>query len=136
MLLWFCAAAKLKPLIVTDFPTPVDRLPEPDDTAAAVCRRLQQRIVDEIESHGPIGFDRYWEMALYEPGLGYYSAGAKKFGPNGDFITAPELGTMFAQCLAAPVAATLEQLEDDAEILEIGAVMKSPLGPNFLAPAL
>ena len=38
---------------------------------------------------GWISFARFMQTALYEPGLGYYSGGSRKFGPGGDFITAP-----------------------------------------------
>lgn len=58
-------------------------------------------------------------MALYEPGLGYYSAGAGKFGGAGDFITAPELSPLFAACLARQCAQILPKLNDPV-ILEIG----------------
>jgi SAM-dependent MidA family methyltransferase len=95
----------------------VDRLPEPDDDERALSAALARHIAEEIEAQGPIGFDRYMQRALYEPGLGYYSAGRIKFGAAGDFVTAPELGPVYAQCLAeviAPVAA-------DADVIELGA---------------
>lgn len=92
-------------------------LPEPSDEERASSAALARRIADEIAAHGPIGFDRWMQRALYEPGLGYYSGGRVKFGPAGDFVTAPELGPVYAQCLAeviAPVAA-------GACVLELGA---------------
>jgi len=65
-------------------------------------------------------FSRYMEMALYEPGLGYYSAGLHKLGAAGDFVTAPELGALFAACLARQ-AAELGGMLGEYEILEVGA---------------
>ena len=59
------------------------------------------------------------QMALYEPGLGYYSAGGMKFGPDGDFVTAPELSPLFSRCLARACAEIISQ-HDDAEIIEVG----------------
>jgi len=59
-------------------------------------------------------------MALYEPGLGYYSAGASKIGKGGDFVTAPEISPLFSICLARQCAEALRQL-DQAVILELGA---------------
>ncbi len=54
-------------------------------------------IRDEIaRAGGRIPFDRYMELALYAPGLGYYTAGARKFGEAGDFVTAPEISPLFA----------------------------------------
>ena len=70
--------------------------PEPD--ALAHSLRLIDAICAEIEaSGGRLPFQRYMELALYAPGLGYYSAGARKFGPAGDFITAPELSPLFSR---------------------------------------
>lgn len=59
------------------------------------------RLREEIAAHqGWISFARYMELALYEPGLGYYAGGAQKFGAAGDFVTAPELGSLFGRALA------------------------------------
>ena len=65
-------------------------------------------------------FARYMELALYAPGLGYYSAGRTKFGAAGDFITAPELGDLFARCIARAFAPTLRALGADADVVELG----------------
>jgi SAM-dependent MidA family methyltransferase len=59
------------------------------------------------------------ELALYTPGLGYYSAGSRKFGASGDFVTAPELSSLFGRCLGRQVAELLEQGLPD--VLEVGA---------------
>lgn len=69
---------------------------------------------------GWIPFSRFMEIALYAPGLGYYSAGARKFGPAGDFVTAPELTPLFARCLAAQVAEALGRA-GGGDVLEVGA---------------
>ena len=106
--------------------------PELNPPEAEHSDRLVQRIRSEIESQGGwISFARYMEMALYEPGLGYYSAGATKFGSAGDFVTAPEISPLFSRCLAAQSAEVLQRLKVDkktasqsdkgADILEIGA---------------
>jgi SAM-dependent MidA family methyltransferase len=80
-----------------------------------------QRIRDEIETHGGwISFERFMEMALYEPGMGYYSAGATKLGRDGDFVTAPEISPLFSRCLAMQCAEVLTQL-GGGSILELGA---------------
>jgi SAM-dependent MidA family methyltransferase len=68
---------------------------------------------------GTIGFDTYMRLALYAPGLGYYSAGATKFGGAGDFVTAPEVSSLFSRCLARQVAEVLEVTGGD--VLELGA---------------
>jgi SAM-dependent MidA family methyltransferase len=73
-----------------------------------------------LEQDGWLDFADYMDMALYAPGLGYYSAGATRFGPAGDFITAPELGPQLAHALAT-VAGELFPSLGRAEILELGA---------------
>lgn len=99
---------------------PMD-LPEPDADALAHSARLQQAITALIEAEGgTIAFSRFMELALYAPGLGYYSAGASKFGAEGDFITAPELGPLFAHCVAQAIAPVLRAIGDQAEVLELG----------------
>ena len=99
---------------------PMD-LPEPDADALAHSARLQQAIAQQIASEGgAIPFSRFMELALYAPGLGYYSAGASKFGAAGDFITAPELGPLFANCIAQAISPVLRAIGDDAEVLELG----------------
>jgi SAM-dependent MidA family methyltransferase len=95
-------------------------LPQPPDELKQLSRQLEDRIASLIREQGPIPFSRFMEMALYEPGLGYYSAGLRKFGEGGDFVTAPELGNVFARCLAGQIAQLAEQL-DDPVILEVGA---------------
>jgi SAM-dependent MidA family methyltransferase len=95
-------------------------LPEPSGELKQLSGRLSERIRARIEEEGPLPFSTYMEMALYEPGLGYYSAGLRKFGVGGDFVTAPELGTVFADCLARQVEELGDRLGDYL-ILEIGA---------------
>ncbi|MFZ7097226.1 class I SAM-dependent methyltransferase [Luteimonas dalianensis] len=93
-----------------------------DADARAHSERLQALIRREIEAAevGAIPFWRFMELALYAPGLGYYSAGATKFGAAGDFVTAPELGPLFAECVAEAVAPVLGQLGPDAHFVEVG----------------
>jgi SAM-dependent MidA family methyltransferase len=79
----------------------------------------QIRRAIEQSPHG-IPFDRFMEMALYAPGLGYYVAGSRKFGEAGDFVTAPEVSPLFAQCMARQAAPVLQQL-GGGRVLEFGA---------------
>lgn len=96
-------------------------LPPPSADERAHSAALTERIRADIEAHGgAIDFSRFMELALYAPGLGYYSAGREKFGDAGDFVTAPELGPLFARCLARPCAQVLTAL-DGADLLEAGA---------------
>jgi SAM-dependent MidA family methyltransferase len=94
-------------------------LPEPEAEALKASALLLERIRAELKANGNwLGFSRYMELALYEPGLGYYAGGSAKLGAPGDFATAPELGTLFARTLARQVA---ELLQSGEPILEFGA---------------
>ena len=91
----------------------------PDE--AAHSTQLVDRIRDAIDaSAGWISFERFMEMALYEPGLGYYSAGAVKLGLAGDFVTAPEISPLFSRCLANQCIEVMDRL-GAIDILELGA---------------
>jgi SAM-dependent MidA family methyltransferase len=99
---------------------PRDQLPEPPNELKQLSLALLEAIRSRIETEGPIPFSSYMEMALYEPGLGYYCAGLHKLGKSGDFVTAPELGTLFAGCLARQLTEIAAEL-GEYDILEIGA---------------
>jgi SAM-dependent MidA family methyltransferase len=96
-------------------------LPVPSDEALRVSAELSDVIRAEIaRAGGFLDFARYMELALYAPGLGYYSAGSVKLGPAGDFVTAPEISAIFGRALAATLGAELD--ENDAHVvLELGA---------------
>jgi len=96
-------------------------LPEPEAEACEHSIRLIELIKGELaQSGGRMPFDRFMELALYAPRLGYYTAGARKFGEAGDFITAPELSPLFARCLARQCKQVLEELEG-GNLFEAGA---------------
>ena len=101
--------------------TPETTLPPPAPEALALSLQLCDLIRAEIAAAGgALSFARYMELALYAPGLGYYSAGSQKFGVQGDFITAPEISPLFARCLARQCRQVLNALGGGA-ILEFGA---------------
>jgi SAM-dependent MidA family methyltransferase len=95
-------------------------LPQPSDEAHAHSDRLRSLIHHDIAAQGGwIPFSRFMELALYAPGLGYYSAGARKFGAAGDFVTAPEISPLFGRTVARQVADIMAQ--STPQILELGA---------------
>ena len=101
-------------------PAHLSALPAPAAAAAAHSARLSRLIADEIAAAGGwISFARYMELALHAPGLGYYSAGARKFGIAGDFVTAPEIGSLFGRTLARQAAQILH--EGITSVVELGA---------------
>ena len=94
-------------------------LPAPDPAALEYSKKTVALIKGEIESAaGWIPFSHFMELALYAPGLGYYSAGMHKFGAAGDFVTAPEISALFGQTLARQAAQVLRLTAGN--ILEIG----------------
>ena len=95
-------------------------LPTPDAEALAHSAHLTALLRETIAAHGPLPFSAYMERCLYAPGLGYYSAGARKFGAHGDFVTSAELGPVFARCVAAALAPSLQVLGNGADWLELG----------------
>jgi SAM-dependent MidA family methyltransferase len=86
---------------------------------AAHSEALAAHIAAQVRAGGGwLSFERFMALALYAPGLGYYSAGSIKIGAGGDFVTAPQLSDLFSRCVAAQCA---EVLTDGGEILEFGA---------------
>jgi SAM-dependent MidA family methyltransferase len=96
-------------------------LPTPTSDAIAHSDKLKDHLIDMIhQNSGSISFADFMHHTLYAPGLGYYAAGSRKFGKDGDFITAPELSPLFSQCLAKQCKEVLIELQG-GELLEIGA---------------
>jgi SAM-dependent MidA family methyltransferase len=100
-------------------PHPARALPLPD----AAALRHGARVADALRAGiahagGWIPFEAYMRFVLYAPGLGYYVAGARKFGAEGDFVTAPELTPLFGRTLAAQIGSVLAATGGD--VLELG----------------
>ncbi|MEO5675954.1 MAG: SAM-dependent methyltransferase, partial [Usitatibacter sp.] len=94
-------------------------LPVPSADAAAHSRRLAEHIASVIAAEGDwIPFSRFMELALYAPAMGYYTAGSRKFGGDGDFVTAPEISDMYAKCVSRQAIQVLEATGGD--VLELG----------------
>lgn len=103
--------------------TPLMPPPGPDETARSerLANLVRRHIVD---GGGSVSFARYMELALYAPGLGYYSGGRQPFGEAGDFTTAPEISEFFGRCIGRQVAQVLRALVKGGaapRILEVGA---------------
>src|SRR5512143_678446 len=95
-------------------------LPAPTPDALAHSQRVTAHLRTLIGAAGGwLPFSRFMEAALYAPGLGYYAAGAMKFGAAGDFVTAPEMTPLFGRTLAHAIAPVLA--ETGSEVLELGA---------------
>jgi SAM-dependent MidA family methyltransferase len=96
-------------------------LPSPDKDALAHSRSLAELIRDRVAAaSGWIDFSEFMDLALYAPGLGYYSAGARKFGAAGDFVTAPEISRLFGRCIGRFLSERLRGFSS-ATVLEVGA---------------
>lgn len=95
-------------------------LPKPQALALAHSRRVSECIAERLVlARGWLSFADYMRLALYEPGLGYYSAGASKFGSAGDFVTAPEISPLFAEIVAGQIDIALRQI-GRGDLLELG----------------
>jgi SAM-dependent MidA family methyltransferase len=102
------------------YPTMSVNLPAPSPDALVHSAKLCEYIRQDITTQGDwIPFSRFMELALYAPGLGYYTAGARKFGEAGDFITAPELSALFGRTLARQLIEVMHA--STKQILELGA---------------
>jgi len=96
-------------------------LPQPDEPSATHSARVAEHMREKIVvAGGSISFAEFMYEALYAPGLGYYSAGATKFGGAGDFVTAPEVSSIFGRVLARQCAEVLSGMDNGA-VLEAGA---------------
>src|SRR5277367_2567762 len=92
-----------------------------NEAQAQHCARMREHLMLKIAvAGGWLGFEHFMDAALYAPGLGYYSAGAQKLGPGGDFTTAPEISRLFGACVARQCAEVLRAL-GGGSLLEIGA---------------
>ena len=116
-------------------PTLQLELPEPDARDVADSAALSAQIRQACEAAGgTLCFDRFMELALYTPQLGYYSAPRSRFGPQGDFVTAPEISPLFAVCVARQVAQILDQIAGVASVAgSVGAVLEVGAGSGVLA---
>lgn len=96
--------------------------PEEEAHSRAVAALVRERV---RAAGGWLSFEQFMELALYAPGLGYYSAGSVKLGPDGDFVTAPEVSALFSRCVARQCAQVLADSRharpEGGEILELGA---------------
>ncbi len=107
------------PVLIAHMQASID-LPLPTPAEQRHSAQLVAVIREGIKAMGgAIPFSAYMEQCLYTPGLGYYSAGQRKFGTGGDFVTAPEVSSLFGRCVAQSCAAVLAEI--GGSILEFGA---------------
>ena len=95
-------------------------LPEPLPAERARSEQLAETLRERIRlAGGAIPFSQFMDLALYAPETGYYTARSAKFGPDGDFTTAPELSPLFGACIARFCATVLRECPD-GDIVEVG----------------
>jgi len=92
-----------------------------DEAATEHSARVRGYLIEQISAAGGwLSFERFMDLAMYAPGLGYYSGGAEKLGAGGDFTTAPEVSSLFGACVGVQCAEILGHLTRGS-VLEIGA---------------
>lgn len=97
------------------------QLPPLDEKQHSHSEQLQSRIRDEIKMQGGvISFAQFMQMALYEPGFGYYTSVQQTLGVDGDFVTAPEISPLFGRCIAHFCQQALQDI-NEGSLLEFGA---------------
>jgi SAM-dependent MidA family methyltransferase len=108
-----------------------------DEASAAHSARARDYLKEQVAAAGGwLSFERFMDLALYAPGLGYYSGGAQKLGKGGDFTTAPEISSLFGHCVALQCAEVLRELRAralDAGALHAGSILEIGAGSGRLA---
>lgn len=104
---------------------------------------LGQKIRTIVETEGPIAFDRFMQLCLGHPQLGYYIT-RDPFGSDGDFTTAPEISQMFGELIGLWVAETWarQSIKEPVRLVELGpgrgtlmsdALRACRVAPDFLS---
>ena len=87
---------------------------------------LSEIIQDKIVAEGPLSFHDFMEMALYYPGLGYYTSAPDKIGKQGDYYTIPYFTNLYGKLVAKQLEEMWVLLDKkDFTIVEYGAGMGS-----------
>jgi len=96
-------------------------LPPASEIALAHSHSVQTMIRNKIHASSSwVSFEQFMNLTLYAPGMGYYNSGATKLGSAGDFVTAPEISSLFGRTLAQQIIQISRQV-NQADILEFGA---------------
>ena len=90
---------------------------------------LEQRIRREIEATGPIPFEVFMEVPLYDPDGGFFTTGKLRSERGGDFLTSPEVSALFGETLARFVEQERERIGRPFEVVEVAAGSGSLIGP-------
>ncbi len=108
----------------------ISQLPAPSPEAVDHSLQLQKLIIERINlKNNFLSFADFMRLALYAPGLGYYSAGAQKFGAAGDFVTAPEISPLFGKAIA-------KQCQEIFLIMQENTIFELGAGSGILAATL
>ena len=90
--------------------------------------RLKNRIVEEIRADGPMPFERFMEIALYDP-EGFFGGEKLRSEKAGDFLTSPEVSGLFGETLAEYVQREHERVGEPFQLVEVAAGSGSLLRP-------
>ncbi len=90
---------------------------------------LEQRIRESIESKGPMPFEQFMDLALYDPDGGFFGSGKLRSEKAGDFLTSPEVSDLFGETLARYVEQERDRIGDPFQVVEVGAGSGSLIRP-------
>src|ERR1700690_286274 len=82
-----------------------------------------EAITPLLRREGAITYDRFVEVALYEPDVGFFASGRGAGRTAGDFITSPEVGSLFGACVARALDRSWREMAepDPFVVIEAGA---------------
>lgn len=89
---------------------------------------LKSVISEEIAARGPMPFERFMELSLYHPD-GFFGGDVLRSERGGDFLTSPEVSSLFGETLAEYVRAERDRIGDPFQVVEVGAGSGSLLRP-------
>jgi SAM-dependent MidA family methyltransferase len=91
---------------------------------------MREVIAAEVAASGPIPFERFMQLALYGE-TGFFSSAQLRSEKAGDFLTSPEVSSMFGETLAALVRSERARIGEPFRLVEVAGGSGSLLRPSW-----